>query len=86
MKRISLSFILLSIFACGMQVYAAPLIDIPTVEATYKIEDYTIPSFTQFLIAKETAKANPTDANMEALSQKIAELKPYQCPYPFHLH
>jgi hypothetical protein len=81
MKRIFLSLILLSIFTCGMQVYAAPLIDIPTVEATYKIEDYTIPSFTQFLIAKETAKANPTDANMEALSQKIAELKPYQCPY-----
>lgn len=81
MKRIFLSFILFSIFACGMQVYAAPLIDIPTVEETYKIEDYTIPSFTQFLIAKETAKADPTDANMEALSQKIAELKPYQCPY-----
>ena len=81
MKRFFLSLILLSSFTYCMQVYSAKLIDLTTIDDSYKIEDYTVPSFTQFLIAKETAKANPTDANMEALSQRIAELKSYQYPY-----
>ena len=51
------------------------------IDEKYKIEDYTIPSFTPFLVAKQTAKTDPTEANMQALYQAIADLKPYQSPY-----
>lgn len=81
MKRFFLSLILLSSFTYCMQVYSAKLIDLTTIDDSYKIEDYTIPSFTQFLVAREAAKANPSDANMEALAAQIALLKTYQHPY-----
>ena len=51
------------------------------IDEKYKIEDYTIPSFTPFLVAKQMAKTDPTEANMQALYQAIADLKPYQSPY-----
>ena len=44
------------------------------IDEKYKIEDYAIPYFTPFLVAKEAAKANPTEANMATLYQRIAEL------------
>ena len=55
--------------------------DITTADNTYKIEDYTIPSFTQFLVAKEAARKDFSEANVAALNKKIEELKSYQHPY-----
>ena len=55
--------------------------DITNADNTYKIEDYTIPSFTQFLVAKEAARKDFSEANVAALNQKIDELKSYQYPY-----
>ena len=55
--------------------------DITNADNTYKIEDYTIPSFTQFLVAKEAARKDFSEVNVAALNQKIDELKSYQYPY-----
>lgn len=55
--------------------------DIDKADNTYKIEDYTIPSFTQFLVAKEAARKDFSEVNVAALNQKIEELKSYQYPY-----
>ena len=73
--------LILSVLFAGLAPAKSLQIPLSEMDEAYKIEDYTIPSFTQFLIAKEAAKANPTDANMEALYQKVDELKPYQSPY-----
>jgi septal ring factor EnvC (AmiA/AmiB activator) len=40
------------------QASAAPIDEVNAADAKYKIEDYTIPSFTQFLVAKEAARLN----------------------------
>lgn len=79
MKRISFIFSIL--LACCITSQAGNLIDVATADANYKIEDYTIPSFIQFLITKETARNNPSEENLIAMNNKIAELKPYQYPY-----
>ena len=79
MKRISLIFSIL--LACCITSQAGDLIDVATADANYKIEDYTIPSFIQFLITKEAARNNPTEENLIAMNNKIAELKTYQYPY-----
>lgn len=79
MKRISLIFSIL--IACCITSQAGDLIDVATADANYKIEDYTIPSFIQFLITKEAARNNPTEENLIAMNNKIAELKTYQYPY-----
>ena len=47
----------------------------------YSAEDYTVPSYIQFTIAKEAARRDSTAANITELKAKIAELKPYQSPY-----
>ena len=73
--------LILSVLFAGLAPAKSLQIPLSEMDDAYKIEDYTIPSFTQFLIAKEAAKANPTDANMAALYQKIDELKSYQHPY-----
>ena len=79
MKRTFLSIILL--LACSAYMSAGTLIDVATADEKYKIEDYAIPSFTAFLIAKETARANPSEENLIAMNQKIDELKSYKYPY-----
>ena len=61
-------------------------------EATYHIEDYTIPSFIPFLVAKEEAKIDSMEpenaellptipAKVAAMQDKIAQLVPKQFPY-----
>lgn len=73
--------LILSVLFAGLAPAKSLQIPLSEMDSVYKIEDYTIPSFTPFLVAKEAAKADPTEANMEALYQKIAELKSYQYPY-----
>jgi hypothetical protein len=43
--------------------------------------DYTVPSFTPFLIAKETARADSSEANLQALRASIANLVNKNMPY-----
>ena len=59
-------------------------------EATYKIEDYSIPSFIPFLVAKTEAKidsVNPESdvesiaGKLVVMNQRIAELQPKETPY-----
>ena len=61
-------------------------------EATYFIEDYTIPSFIPFLVAKEEAKIDSMEpenaellptipAKVAAMQDKIVQLVPKQFPY-----
>ena len=62
-------------------------------EATYKIEDYTIPSFIPFLVAKEEAKIDSLSpettpemiesiaGKLVVMNERIAELQPKQMPY-----
>lgn len=73
--------LILSVLFAGLAPAESLQIPLSEMDEAYKIEDYTIPSFTQFLIAKEAAKANPSEANMNAVYQKIDELKSYQYPY-----
>mgnify|MGYP003295392767 CR=1 FL=1 len=81
MKRLSLILILFLGVTSYMLAGSAAAIDVPTADSLYKIEDYAIPSFIPFLAAKETARANPSEENLAAMNQKIAELKSYQYPY-----
>lgn len=80
MKKILLVSCLLITLFCG-STYAAPIDEITAADAKYKIEDYTIPSFTQFLIAKEAARKNPTEETVAVMNEAIAALKVYQFPY-----
>ena len=59
-------------------------------DAMYQIEDYTIPSFIPFLVAKEEARIDSLDpdANLSLIPEKVAamlakedELQPKQMPY-----
>ena len=76
-----LSLLLSSVtYLFSSQVITTPE-DIDKADNTYKIEDYTIPSFTQFLVAKEAARKDFSEANVAALNKKIEELKSYQYPY-----
>ena len=47
----------------------------------YKAADYTVPSYVQFMIAKETARRDSSSVNIAALQAKIDALQPYQAPY-----
>ena len=77
------SFLLLTLLVSSVvgACYAAPIDDVNAADAKYLAEDYTVPSYIQFLAAKETARENPTEENVAAMNQKIAELKSYKCPY-----
>lgn len=55
--------------------------EVLTADSLYHIENYTIPSFIPFLIAKESARADSTDANLIAMRTRIAELQSYKEPY-----
>ncbi len=50
-------------------------------DANYSEADYTVPSWIQFVIAKEAARRDSTDANVADLQAKIDALQPYQAPY-----
>ena len=55
--------------------------DVLLADSLYTIEDYTIPSYIPFWIAKEAARADSTEVNLQDLREKIAQLVPYQMPY-----
>lgn len=55
--------------------------DVLLADSLYHIEDYTIPSYIPFLVAKETARKDSTADNLQTLRDKIALLLPYQMPY-----
>ena len=50
-------------------------------DAKYSEADYTVPSWIQFVIAKEAARRDSSDVNVAALQAKIDALQPYQAPY-----
>lgn len=50
-------------------------------DSLYSAADYTIPSYIPFLIAKETARDDSTEVNLQALRKQIKQLQPYQMPY-----
>ena len=55
--------------------------DVLLADSLYSIEDYTIPSYIPFWVAKEAARNDSTEENLAALREKIGELVPYQMPY-----
>lgn len=55
--------------------------DVLLADSLYNIEDYTIPSYIPFWIAKEAARDDSTEVNLQILHEKIAQLLPYQMPY-----
>lgn len=50
-------------------------------DTVYAQADYTVPSYTEFLIAKNAAVASPTQANLQALVDKVAALQDKENPY-----
>ena len=50
-------------------------------DSAYTIADYTVPSVTALKIAIKTCAGSPTDANIEAMREKINELQPKEMPY-----
>lgn len=55
--------------------------DVLLADSLYSIEDYTIPSYIPFWVAKEAARNDSTEENLTALREKIGELVSYQMPY-----
>ena len=55
--------------------------DVLMADSLYSIEDYTIPSYIPFWIAKEAARDDSTEVNIQSMHEKIALLQPYQMPY-----
>ncbi|MBR2936409.1 MAG: fibronectin type III domain-containing protein [Paludibacteraceae bacterium] len=50
-------------------------------DSMYSIDEYTIPSYIPFWAAKEAARDDSTEVNLQALREKITQLVPYQMPY-----
>ena len=50
-------------------------------DTVYAQEDYTVPSYTEFLIAKNAAVKSPTQENLQALVDKVAALQVKEQPY-----
>ena len=50
-------------------------------DSLYTIDDFTIPSYIPFWVAKEAARDDSTEVNLQTLREKIAQLLPYQMPY-----
>jgi hypothetical protein len=55
--------------------------DVLAADSLYSIDDYTIPSYIPFWAAKEAARDDSTEVNLQALREKITQLVPYQMPY-----
>ena len=92
MKRIYylLMAICLIIVACNPTVPEEPTQDpeevkpkteVEKVDSAYPAENYTVPSFTALCIAKEAARENPTEENLQAMYQKVDELVGKEEPY-----
>ena len=47
----------------------------------YAAADYTIPSYSEFLVAKKAAVADPSQVNLQALVDKVAALRSKEDPY-----
>lgn len=74
------------LFACCMTVsmHAATLDLDPAVvlaDTMYAAADYTIPSYMEFRVAKNAAKADPSQANLQAMVDKVAALQSKENPY-----
>lgn len=81
MKKI---YILLLVGSMSIGVFASTKdLDPATVMADtlYEAADYTVPSYTEFLIAKKAARENTSQANLQALVDKVAALKSKYEPY-----
>lgn len=50
-------------------------------DTMYEAADYTVPSYTEFLIAKKAALASTTQANLQALVDAVAGLQVKEMPY-----
>ena len=50
-------------------------------DTLYDQANYTVPSYTEFLIAKEAAKKDASQANLQALVDKVAGLTDKEQPY-----
>lgn len=50
-------------------------------DTLYKEKDYTVPSFTPFLVAKETARSDSSELNLQALRTSISNLVNKNMPY-----
>lgn len=78
-------FYYLLLIACmPLSMYATTLdLDPATVlaDTMYEAADYTVPSYTEFLIAKKAAIANQSQANLQALVDKVAALQDKEQPY-----
>ena len=55
--------------------------EVEKVDSAYPAENYTVPSFTALCIAKEAARENPTEENLQAMYQKVEELVGKEEPY-----
>ena len=55
--------------------------DVLLADSLYSIEDFTIPSYIPFWAAKEAARDDSTEVNLQILHERIAQLLPYQMPY-----
>ncbi len=55
--------------------------DVILADSLYTIEDFTIPSYIPFWAAKEAARDDSTEVNLQILHERIAQLVPYQMPY-----
>ena len=58
-----------------------PLTEWEKADSMYTVADYTVPSHTMFKIAVKTCAGNPSEANLQAMYDKIAELVPKEEPY-----
>ena len=47
----------------------------------YAAADYTVPSYSEFLVAKKAAVADPSQVNLQALVDKVAALRSKEDPY-----
>lgn len=50
-------------------------------DTMYSVSDYTVPSYIQFLVAKNAAVADPTQKNLQELVDKVAALQSKENPY-----
>ena len=69
---------------CDVTVTEKPIVIIhPDVIEADKLlqEDYTIPSFIKMLVAKEAARADSSETNLQALQTEIGNLIPKEYPY-----
>jgi len=82
MKRFY-SLLLLSCVSWSILYGAVNTLDPATVlaDTLYEAADYTMPSYMEFRVAKNAAKADPSQENLQTLVDKVAALKTKEYPY-----